>query len=223
MVFEYMDHDLAGLINAGYEFSIQQIRCLLHQLLGVSTTCTMTKDHAPRHQVQQSARGRQHAAQAGRLRARLATREDGQYTNQSSPSGTGLPSCSWERPSTRTRLTSGLWAVLALSFCWGMAFQAEKRWTSWRRYGKSQHADRENWPGHSRCRSGSTRTGPRLVSRQESHEEQVVAQGEARLDYLTKCGPGRRRRPYQKRSVDQRQHCDGIALKDSFTKPQPAL
>ena len=33
MVFEYMDHDLSGLIDAGYVFSVETVKCYMKQLL----------------------------------------------------------------------------------------------------------------------------------------------------------------------------------------------
>lgn len=33
MVFEYMDHDLGGLLNRGVEFTLPEIKCLSKQLL----------------------------------------------------------------------------------------------------------------------------------------------------------------------------------------------
>ena len=33
MVFEYMDHDLAGLMQSGISFTLAQIKCCVKQLL----------------------------------------------------------------------------------------------------------------------------------------------------------------------------------------------
>jgi serine/threonine protein kinase len=33
MVFDYMEHDLGGLLNRGVEFSVPEIKCLSKQLL----------------------------------------------------------------------------------------------------------------------------------------------------------------------------------------------
>jgi len=84
MVFEYMDHDLAGLLNAGYKFSVPQIRCLIHQLLEV-LDYLHTEKHLMHRDIKCSnllVGENMQLKLADFGLARFANREDGRYTNR---------------------------------------------------------------------------------------------------------------------------------------------
>ena len=84
MVFEYMDHDLAGLLNAGYKFSVPQIRCLMHQLLEV-LDYLHTKKQLMHRDIKSSnllVGENMQLKLADFGLARFANREDGRYTNR---------------------------------------------------------------------------------------------------------------------------------------------
>ena len=84
MVFEYMDHDMAGLLNAGYKFSVPQIRCLMHQLLEVLDYLHTEKQLMHRDikcsNLLVGENMQLKLADFGL--ARFANREDGRYTNR---------------------------------------------------------------------------------------------------------------------------------------------
>jgi serine/threonine protein kinase len=84
MVFEYMDHDLAGLLNAGYKFSVPQIRCLMHQLLEVLDYLHTEKQLMHRDiKCSNLLIGENMQLKLADFGlARFANREDGRYTNR---------------------------------------------------------------------------------------------------------------------------------------------
>ena len=182
MVFEYMDHDMAGLLQAGYQFSVPQIRCLMHQLLEVLEYMHDKKNLMHRDikcsNLLVGENMQLKLADFGL--ARFANREDGKYTNR--------VITLWYRPpelllgEVKYSFSVDIWSVgcIMAELLLGVpAFQAKKEFDQldviWKVCGTPTE---ENWPTHTSIKlwnnpyvpkhscsaSMSTRWKPKIVS-----------------------------------------------------------
>ncbi len=196
MVFEYMDHDLAGLINAGYEFSLRQIRCLTHQLLEVLDYLHNSKKIMHRDiKCSNLLVGKNMQLKLADFGlARFATREDGRYTNR--------VITLWYRPpelllgETKYNNAVDVWSVgciLAELLLGSPAFQAKKEFDQleeiWKVCGTPTP---DNWPAHTALPQWGN---PYQLTTEYPDKNRMRSEWSGkvrrRLDsYLTKYGPG---------------------------------